>query len=70
MRSVIWCPSVAALVALVVAVPAVAVAVPPQYPNGWTFAPSGLRQIPTTVDTRGLLQGARRAPCTRSPSAG
>ena len=43
--------------AVLVAVPAVAGAVPPQYPNGWTFAPSGLRQIPASVDTRAFCKG-------------
>ncbi len=50
------CMCAMALVALV-ALPAVAGAVPPQYPNGWTFATSGLRQIPTTVDTRAFCKG-------------
>jgi hypothetical protein len=39
------------------ALPAVAAAVPPLYPNGWTFAMSGLRQIPTSVDTRAFCKG-------------
>ena len=51
------CTCAMALVALV-ALPAVAGAVPPPlYPNGWTFATSGLRQIPTSVDTRALCKG-------------
>jgi len=47
----------AVALAVLVAVPAVAGAVPPQYPNGWTFATSGLRQIPTSVDTRAFCKG-------------
>jgi len=47
----------AAAFAVLVAVPTVAGAVPPQYPSGWTFAPSGLRQIPTSVDTRAFCKG-------------
>ena len=47
---------VAALTVLV-AVPAVAGAVPPQYPNGWTFSLSGLRQMPFSVDTRAFCKG-------------
>jgi len=50
------CTCAVALAALA-AVPAVAGAVPPQYPNGWTFATSGLRQIPTSVDTRAFCKG-------------
>ena len=42
---------------ILVAVPAVAGAVPPQYPNGWTFALSGLRQIPFSLDTRAFCKG-------------
>lgn len=45
-----------ALFAALVA-PAAAGAIPPQYPNAWTFAASGLRQLPSTVDTRGLCKG-------------
>ena len=47
---------VAALTVLV-AVPAVAGAVPPQYPNGWDSPLSGLRQVPFSIDTRAFCKG-------------
>ena len=45
-----------AIAVVLLAAPAVAHAVPP-YANGWTFALSGLRQIPSTVDTRAFCKG-------------
>ena len=41
---------------MLLAAPAVAHAIPP-YANGWTFASSGLRQIPSSVDTRAFCKG-------------
>jgi hypothetical protein len=46
-----------AALTILVAVPAVAGAVPLQYPNGWTFSLSGLRQMPFSVDTRAFCRG-------------
>ena len=37
--------------------PAAAGAVPPLYPNAWSFAVSGLRQLPVTADTRAFCKG-------------
>jgi len=37
--------------------PAAAGAVPPTYPNGWSFSASGLRQLASTTDTRALCKG-------------
>jgi hypothetical protein len=48
-------PLVAALVLL--AIPALAAAVPLQYPNGWDIGMSGLRQMPFSLDTRALCKG-------------
>jgi hypothetical protein len=45
-----------AFAVLLMAVPAVAHAIPP-YSNGWTFTLSGLRQIPSSVDTRAFCKG-------------
>ena len=39
------------------AVPAIAGAVPPQYPNGWSVPTSGLRQMPFSQDTRAFCKG-------------
>jgi len=46
-----------AALAILVVVPAVAGAVPPQYPNGWATPLSGLRQMPFSVDTRAFCKG-------------
>jgi hypothetical protein len=46
-----------AAITVLVAVPAVAGAAPPQYPNGWATPMSGLRQMPFSVDTRGFCKG-------------
>jgi hypothetical protein len=43
--------------AVVAAVPAIAGAVPPQYPNGWGTPVSGLRQLPFSQDTRAFCKG-------------
>ena len=45
-----------AVAVVLLAAPAVAHAIPP-YANGWTFAPSGLRQIPSSIDTRAFCKG-------------
>jgi hypothetical protein len=45
-----------AVAVVLLAAPAVAHAIP-TYTNGWTFALSGLRQIPSTVDTRAFCKG-------------
>ncbi len=48
---------IATAVAIVLlAAPGVAHAIP-QYSNGWTFSLSGLRQIPSSVDTRAFCKG-------------
>lgn len=49
--------SCAVALAVLATVPALAGAVPPQYPNGWTFSLSGLVQIPFSVDTRAFCKG-------------
>lgn len=45
------------VIAAALLAPAAAGAVPPQYPNGWSFAVSGLRQLPVTTDTRAFCKG-------------
>jgi len=45
------------VIAAALPAPAAAGAVPPQYPNAWGFAASGLRQLRVTTDTRAFCKG-------------
>ena len=45
------------VIAAALLAPAAAGAVPPQFPNAWGFAASGLRQLPVTTDTRAFCKG-------------
>ena len=45
------------VIAAALLTPAAAGAVPPQYPNAWGFAVSGLRQLRVTTETRAFCKG-------------
>jgi hypothetical protein len=56
LRSTVVLLLLGATLLLAAAAPAAVRAIP-QYSNGWTFALSGLRQIPSSVDTRAFCKG-------------